>query len=436
MDKNFLHLSRVSDLYRPVAERITDFREVERRLSPEEIARQVSRCMHCGIPFCHGSGCPLGNLIPDIHEQVRRGNLQNAWNLLASTSPMPEFTARVCPALCEGSCTAQLVSESVMIRQIEKYVVESAFAHHWVQPPRPRCENGRSIAIVGSGPAGLTAAIRLRQAGCRVTVFEQRPLPGGLLRYGIPAFKLDRAVIDRRIELLKDAGIVFRCDTTIGRDISREFLLRTHDAVLLATGTPSPRDLAVENRSLPGIEFALDFLNGTTSAAGKNVVIIGGGDTGADCVGMANRQGASNITQIEIMPEPPRERSFSTPWPQWPYLRRTSSSHQEGAIRRWGVQTVRFLERNGTVGAVEILPVDWEFSPNGRPLHFTPRIGEKEILAADLVLLAMGFLKPESIEAVPPLFVVGDAANGPSLVVRAMADAIRISQKVQQFLEV
>ena len=436
MDKNFLHLSRVSDLYRPVAERVADFREVERRLSAEEIDRQVSRCMHCGIPFCHGSGCPLGNLIPDIHEQVRRGNLQNAWELLASTSPMPEFTARVCPALCEGSCTAQLVSESVMIRQIEKYVVESAFAHHWVQPPRPRRENGRSIAVVGSGPAGLTAAIRMRQAGCRVTVLEQRPLPGGLLRYGIPAFKLDRAIIDRRIDLLKAAGIVFRCDTRIGSDISREFLLRTHDAVIPATGTPVPRDLDVENRALPGIEFALDFLNGACSAAGKNVLIIGGGDTGADCVGMANRQGAAGVTQIEIMPEPPPERSPSTPWPQWPCLRRTSSSHQEGAIRRWGLQTVRFLERNGAVGAVEVLPVDWEYSPEGRPLRFTPRTGEKEVLAADLVLLAMGFLKPEPPPAAPNLFVAGDAAGGPSLVVRAMADAMRVSQDVQHFLEV
>ncbi len=436
MDKNFLHLSHVSDLYRPVAERVADFREVERRLSAEEINRQVSRCMHCGIPFCHGSGCPLGNLIPDIHEQVRHGNLQNAWALLAATSPMPEFTARVCPALCEGSCTAQLVGESVMIRQIEKYVVESAFARHWVQPPRPRRENGRSVAVVGSGPAGLTAAIRMRQAGCRVTVFEQRPLPGGLLRYGIPAFKLDRAVIDRRIDLLKAAGIIFRCDTTIGSDISREFLLRTHDAVIVATGAPVPRDLNAENRSLPGIGFALDFLNGAFSAAGKNVLIIGGGDTGADCVGMANRQNALNVTQIEIMPEPPPERSPSTPWPQWPYLRRTSSSHQEGAIRRWGLQTVRFLERNGAVGAVEVLPVDWAFSRDGRPLRFTPRTGEKEILAADLVLLAMGFLKPDPPPAAPNLFVAGDAAGGPSLVVRAMADAIRVSQNVQQFLEV
>ncbi len=436
MEKNFLHISRIGDVYRPIAERVADFDEVERILSHEEIIEQSSRCMHCGIPFCHGSGCPLGNPVPDIHEQIRSGNLRAAWDLLESTSPMPEFTARICPALCEGSCTLQLIREPVMVRQIEKYIVENAFAQAWVSPPLPLTDNHRDVAIVGSGPAGLGAAMLLRRAGCHVTVFEKRHLPGGLLRYGIPSFKLDRSIVDRRIELMKASGITFRCDTAIGTDVSYHFLLRSFDAVILATGTPTPRNIDVENRGLEGIEFALDYLNGCVSAAGKKVVIIGGGDTGADCAGLANRQGAASVTQIEIMPKPPLTRSDSTPWPMWPYMFRTSSSHQEGVVRRWNLQTTSFVGRDGAVCAVDVAPVQWKCSQTGRPLQFTPSSGKHEQVPADLVLLAMGFLKPEPAIAARNVFIAGDAANGPSLVVRAIADAIKVSRTVQQFLGV
>lgn len=434
MSKEFLTTKRISDVYRPVEARKKDYLEVERTLSAEEIFKQSARCMTCGIPFCHGTGCPLCNVIPEINEAVNKGNDREAYELLNSTSPMPEFTSRVCPALCEGSCTASLGADPVMIRQIEKQVIETAFANGWVSCAPPKQRTGKSVAVVGSGPAGLTAAIELNQAGHRVSVYERNADFGGLLRYGIPSFKLDKKIIDRRIQLMRDAGIEFQADTEIGKDISMDYLARQFDAVVVAAGTPTARPLDIPGSDLQGIYFALDFLNGNVSAEGRNVLVIGGGDTGSDCVGLSVRQGAKSILQIEIMPEPPAERSASTPWPLWPYKQRTSSSHMEGGERRWNLQSTRCLGSNGHVTGVEVQRVEWSFSQEGRPMSFTPVENTTEVLHADIVFLAMGFLKPKYDIKEKNVFIMGDAANGPSLVVRAMADAKKVVESINCFL--
>ncbi|MEG1980207.1 MAG: glutamate synthase subunit beta, partial [Victivallaceae bacterium] len=393
MSKEFLKVKRISDVYRPVVERVNDSREVERNISLEDIKEQASRCMNCGIPFCHGAGCPLGNVIPEMNAAVHNQDYRTAWNILSSTSSMPEFTSRVCPALCEGSCTAQLISEPVMVRQIEKMVVEYAFANNWVTPSIPTLVSGKRVAVVGSGPSGLSMAIEMNKLGHEVTVFERRSDFGGLLRYGIPSFKLSKEIIDRRIDILKASGIKFEPDTEIGKDISIEYLSERFDAVAIAGGTPVPRDLKIPGRDLKGIYFALDFLNGIVSAAGKKVLIIGGGDTGSDCVGRSVRELAASIVQVEIMPPPPEGRSASTPWPLWPYLLRTSSSQKEGGIRFWNIQSNKFVTEDGEhISGVEVSSVKWEFSPVGHPLKFTVEADKKEVLKADLILLAMGFI--------------------------------------------
>lgn len=434
MSKEFITTKRIGDVYRPVETRKQDYQEVERTLSAEEIHQQSARCMSCGIPFCHGAGCPLCNVIPEINEAVHKGHDREAYELLSSTSPLPEFTSRVCPALCEGSCTASLGNDAVMIRQIEKQVIETAFQRGWVSSGKPKQRTGKSVAIVGSGPAGLTAAIELNQAGHRVSVFERNPDFGGLLRYGIPTFKLEKHIIDRRIRLMQEGGIEFQPNTEVGKDISMDYLARQFDAVLVAGGTPTARPLTIPGADLQGIYFALDFLNGNVSAEGRNVLIIGGGDTGSDCVGLSVRQGAKSILQIEIMPEPPAERCSSTPWPLWPYKQRTSSSQMEGGVRRWNLQSTRCLGAHGHVTGVEVQRVEWALSPEGRPLSFTPVEGTTEVLSSDLVFLAMGFLKPKHDIKEKNIFVIGDAANGPSLVVRAMADAKNTVETINRFL--
>ena len=444
-------MTRIHDVYRPVETRRQDFREVERSLPLETIRPQVERCQNCGIPFCHGSGCPLGNRIPDQNRAVFAGDLKRAYALLAENDDFPEFTSRVCPALCESCCARELDEESVMIRQSEKLIIDTAFENGWVLPRPPARENGRKAAIIGAGPAGLSAAVTLRRRGWQVTVYEKERKIGGLLRYGIPFFKLDKARIDRRKTLLEAEGIRFVTDTEIGRDISAEYLTRAYDAVVVAIGTPAARDLKIPGRELDGIHLALEFLGGQNraiggeipanpiNAKGKRVLVIGGGDTGSDCVGTAIRQGAVSVTQIEIMPKPPETRSPSTPWPQWPYLLRTSSSHLEGCERRWSLNSLRFLGE-GAVTGVEIETVDWSFSPEGRPLRFTPKADTREIIPAELVLLAMGFTgvpadnpvvrqlglsqtQRTALIADPArhIFCVGDCASGASLVVRALA---------------
>lgn len=456
---------RIQDIYRPVDQRRRDFDEVERALSFDELKGQAGRCMNCGIPFCHGAGCPLGNVIPEINAAVAAGNWEAAWNILSSTSFFPEFTSRVCPALCEGSCTDGIDGEPVMVRLLEKAVVEAAFRNGFVKPPKPQSRSGKSVAVIGGGPAGLAAATALNLAGHTVTVYEKNAAPGGLLRYGIPDFKLSKKMIDRRIALMEEAGIRFECGTEVGRDISGGYLARRHDATVLTIGTPQARDLAVPGREASGIHFALEFLQGQNrvlgrecaalpvNAAGKRVVVIGGGDTGSDCVGTSVRQGAASILQIEIMPKPPETRSPSTPWPQWPYLLRTSSSHREGGERRWNLATKRFCVEGGRVAGLEAVTVEWEFSPLGRPLTFRELPDSAEFIPADLVLLAMGFtgVAAEGVAAelglavdargrVQPapergIFAAGDSASGASLVVRAIADGKRVAQAVDAYLK-
>lgn len=446
-------MERIHDIYRDKGERRNDFNEVERHLPADDIRKQVSRCMNCGQPFCHAYGCPLGNLVPDQNRAVADGDDHRAYELLSQRSDFPEFTARVCPALCEASCVHQLDEEPVMIRQSEKHIIETAFASGWVKPRPPASENGKSIAIVGAGPAGLSAAVTFRRKGYRVTVYERSRGIGGLLRYGIPCFKLDKSIIDRRRAILEAEGITFKTGITVGTDVSAAYLQRANDAVILAIGTPAARDLNIPGRELSGIHLALEFLSGQNraltgelqeppiSAAGKRVLVIGGGDTGSDCVGTAIRQGAKSVEQIEIMPKPPDTRSPSTPWPLWPYQLRTSSSHREGCQRRWNLNSLRFIGNGGKVSGVEVETVEWAFTPAGKPTKFTSIPNTRETIEADLVLLAMGFtgvpkthpiveqlgleLSPRTAIISDPgkrIFAVGDCATGASLVVRAIAD--------------
>ena len=432
-------------------ERKGDWSEVERALSDEELKEQTSRCMNCGQPFCHAYGCPLGNLVPDQNRAVAQGNWKLAYELLSSNSDFPEFTSRICPALCEASCVHQLDEESVMIRQSEKRIIETAFENGWVVPRPPDRENGKSVAVIGAGPAGLSAAVTLRRKGWAVTVYERRANIGGLLRYGIPCFKLDKALIDRRRAILEAEGITFVTGCEVGKDVSAEWLKARHDGIVVAIGTPAARDLKIPGRELAGIHLALELLEGQNrfltgeidappiNAKGKDVLVIGGGDTGSDCVGTAIRHGAKSVTQIEIMPRPPDDRSDSTPWPLWPYMLRTSSSHKEGCGRRWNLNSLRFVGDDAVAG-VEVETVEWELSPEGKPLKFHAVPDTKETIKADLVFLAMGFtgvpadnpivaqlglaqtprtaLIPDPAHGV---YCVGDCASGASLVVRALA---------------
>ena len=432
-------------------ERKRDWSEVERVLSDAELKEQTSRCMNCGQPFCHAYACPLGNLVPDQNRAVAQGDWKRAYELLSVNSDFPEFTSRICPALCEASCVHGLDEEAVMIRQSEKRIIETAYANGWVVPRPPEKENGKSAAIIGAGPAGLSAAVTLRRRGWSVTVYERRANIGGLVRYGIPCFKLDKSLVDRRRKLLEAEGIIFVTGCEVGRDVSAEWLAKQNDAVIIAIGTPAARDLKIPGRELGGIHLALEllegqnrFLTGETSAPaidakGKDVLVIGGGDTGSDCVGTSIRHGAKSVTQIEIMPKPPEGRDVSTPWPLWPYMLRTSSSHKEGCERRWNLNSLRFVG-DANVAGVEVETVEWEFSPEGRPLKFHAVPGTKETIKADLVFLAMGFtgVSPDNpiisqlgLKQTPRtalvsdparnIYCVGDCASGASLVVRALA---------------
>lgn len=440
--KAFLNIPRREAGYRPIHERITDYGEVEQTLNTHDRKLQASRCMDCGVPFCHWA-CPLGNKQPEWQDALYKGKWKEAYEILAATCDFPEFTGRICPALCEKSCVLKLsCDEPVTIRENEAAIIEAAFREGYVIPVMPQ-RNGKQVAVIGAGPAGLAAANQLNRRGYTVTLFDKAEAPGGLLRFGIPNFKLNKNIIDRRIKLLKAEGIRFEMNTTI----DPTHLPEGFDAYCICTGAETPRDLLIPGRELKGIHFALEMLSqqnriveGQTfakdklvSAKGKKVLVIGGGDTGSDCIGTSIRQGAISVTQIEIMPQPPVGHNDATPWPQWPVVLKTTSSHEEGCTRRWSLTSNQFIGKNGKVTGVEVEQVEWTPSVDGgRPTMVLT--GKKEIIEADIVLLAMGFLKPEQPEFPKNVFIAGDAATGASLVVRAMAEGRKIAAKIDNLI--
>lgn len=464
--KAFLTIKRKEAGYRPVHERIYDFSEVEQTLNLEDRQLQASRCMDCGVPFCHWS-CPLGNRQPEWQDLVYKGKWREAWQLLQATDDFPEFTGRVCPALCEKGCVLNQGGEPVTIRENEVAIIERAFAEGYVKPRIPQHRSGKRVAIIGSGPAGLACANQLNQRGHTITVFEQDENPGGLLRLGIPDFKLNKKVIDRRLNLLREEGIEFRCNQYISENIS--LLSQEYDALCIAIGAGHPRDLRVEGRELHGVHFALDYLKQQNrmvsalkvdpaqliSAKNKKVLVIGGGDTGSDCVGTAIRQGATSVIQIEIMPKPPVGKNPDTPWPYYPVVLKTTSSHQEGCERRWELDTVRFLGDNGQVKGAEVVAVNWSKDESGQmKLNHSD---QKQLIEADLVLLALGFVHPVQEGVIrsldlnldkrkniaidenqktshPAIFASGDASYGAGLVVRAIASGRKTAQAIHQYL--
>jgi glutamate synthase (NADPH) small chain len=466
--KAFMTIDRKEAGYRPVLERKTDFGEVEQTLNNEDRMIQASRCMDCGVPFCHWA-CPLGNKMPEYQDLLFKGKWKQAWEILSETDYFPEFTGRVCPALCEKSCVLNIRHIAVTIRENEASVTERAFNEGWIHPMPPKYRTGKRVAVIGSGPSGLVAAFNLNRKGHEVTVYEKSPQPGGLLRFGIPNFKLNKNVIDRRLKLMEAEGIKFINNAEIGKDVPYKEMLDNNDAICITIGAGKPRDLPAEGRELKGIHFALEFLvqqnmklaglpveGEEINARGKRVLVIGGGDTGSDCVGTANRQGAEEITQIEILPMPPVEENPQTPWPYWPNVLKTSSSHEEGCNRRWNLTTRRFIGKNGQLTEVEIAEVEWSADPaTGR--FIMKETGKTEIIKADLVFLAMGFVHPEheglldglgvkydnrgnvltdikNESSVKGVFAAGDAASGASLVVRAMASGKQVAESVHTFL--
>lgn len=446
--KAFLTIPRQEAGYRPVHERITDFSQVEQTLNSHDRKLQASRCMDCGVPFCHWA-CPLGNKQPEFQDALYKGHWREAYEVLAQTNDFPEFTGRICPALCEKSCVLKLsCDDPVTIRENEAAIAEAAFREGYIVPVQPE-RNGKRVAVIGAGPAGLSAACRLNARGYEVTIFDSKPMPGGLLRYGIPNFKLDKAVIDRRMDVLRAEGILFEMGVTV--DV--QHLPADFDAYCICTGTPQARDLNIPGRELKGIYLALEMLSqqnhildGETfpkdksvNAKGKHVLVIGGGDTGSDCIGTSIRQGALSVTQIEIMPQPPVGHNDATPWPQWPIVLKTTSSHEEGCRRRWSLASNQFIGKNGKVCGVEVEEVEWipAATADDGTLASRPTMkstGKKEVIEADMVLLAMGFLKPEQPPLPDNVFVAGDADRGASLVVHAIADGRKVAKQIDQYL--
>jgi len=448
----FMEFDREAPSKRPVEERILDFREIEVPLEGEALKLQAARCMDCGTPFCHACGCPLANLIPEWNDLVYRGKWQEALEVLHSTNNFPEITGRVCPALCEASCTLSINAEPVTIRQIELQLTERGWREGWIRPQPPRRRSGKSVAVVGSGPAALAAAQQLARKGHQVVVYEKEDRIGGILRYGIPDFKLEKHILDRRVAQMEAEGVTFETQVNVGVDVSARYLRRTHDAVVLAVGSGTPRDLKVPGRELNGIYFAMQFLKlqnrinagdavapeDRITARGKHVVVVGGGDTGADCIGTARRQGAANIIQVELLPKPPEERTPDNPWPDWPRILRSGSSHEEGCERMWSV-------------------LEWGEPDDSGRRSFTEVPGSEFELKADLVLLAMGFVHVEQgplleqlaleldargnivqdenfMTSVPGVFAAGDCVTGASLVVRAIHWGRHAAEGVDAYL--
>ena len=467
----FLEFTRELPAKRPPRERVNDYDEFIQRYSDEKLNQQSARCMDCGIPFCH-HGCPLGNIIPEFNDAVYRKSWKEAYDILITTNNFPEFTGRICPAPCEASCVLGINAPAITIEEIEKHIIEIAFDKGYVQPKIPHIRTGKKIAVIGSGPAGLAAAAQLNSAGHNVIVFERDDEPGGLLRYGIPDFKLEKWIIDRRIQLMEEEGIVFQCNSNVGVDVNINDLLREYHAIVLAGGSTIPRDLKIPGREFKGIHFAMDFLtqqNRRVSnkqvkeedvfATQKNVVVIGGGDTGSDCVGTSNRQKAASVTQFELLPKPPENRTSFMPWPTYPMILKTSSSHDEGVQRHWAIATKEFIgDENGNLRALKIVDLEWKFSDENRPAQFIEVPGSETEIPCEFALLAMGFVHPQhegllnyieidldekgNVKAseelyrtnISKIFTAGDMRRGQSLVVWAISEGRECARRIDEYL--
>jgi glutamate synthase (NADPH) small chain len=467
----FLDTDRETGAKRPVKERTLDYKEFEGNLSHSELETQASRCMDCGVPTCHAFGCPLKNRIPDWNDLVYRGHWKRALTILHSTNNFPEFTGRVCPAPCEPACTLSINRESVSIRQIEKQIVERGWQEGWIQPQPATFKTGKRVAIIGSGPAGLASAQQLARKGHDVTVFEKDDRIGGMLRYGIPDYKLERHILDRRLEQLKKEGIVFETGVNVGTDVSGTYLTQTFDAVIICVGAQVPRNLEISGRELEGVHFAMPFLtqqnrriandiipeNEVITAGGKHVIVIGGGDTGSDCIGTSIRQGAASVTHIYYQDVPPEKRPFCNPWPEWPKTFKTSSSQEEGCERFWKYQTKAFVGKNGCLAGLKVAELEWTRPRDGSRGTYTEKSDSEKIIRADLVLLSIGFqhcehgylladLKIEfdkkgnikkdenMMTSFPGIFTAGDAELGASLVVQAIFSGRQAAEAVHQYL--
>jgi glutamate synthase (NADPH) small chain len=477
----FLEFSRELPGKKSVQERLQHYNEFIERYTEEKLNQQSARCMNCGIPFCH-SGCPLGNVIPEFNDAVYRKSWQEAYDILSSTNNFPEFTGRICPAPCESACVLGINQPAVAIEEIEKHIIEIAFDKGYVKSRKPNIRTGKKIAVVGSGPAGLAAAAQLNYAGHSVTVFERDDAPGGLLRYGIPDFKLEKWVLDRRIKLMEEEGISFLCNANVGVNININDVLREYHAIILAGGSTVPRELKIPGNNLDGVHFAMQFLKQQNKknagkdpfsnaviesnifsrellATNRNVVVIGGGDTGSDCVGTSNRQAAKSVTQFELLPKPPDGRTSFMPWPSYPMTLKISSSHEEGADRKWAIATKEFMaDENGRLKALKIADLEWKITEDGRPAQFVEIAGSEREIPCELALLAMGFVHPlhegllnelgidlderGNVKAseklyqtnIQKIFTAGDMRRGQSLVVWAISEGRECARKVDEFL--
>jgi len=454
-----------------VTERKKNYNEFINLLPEQKLNEQSARCMNCGVPFCH-NGCPLGNIIPEFNDAVYRKEWKDAYEILISTNNFPEFTGRICPAPCETACVLGINQPAVTIEEIEKHIIEIAFEKGFVTARKPNIRSGKKVAVIGSGPAGLATAAQLNYAGHEVTVYERDPKPGGLLRFGIPDFKLEKNIVERRISLLEEEGVRFICNANVGVNIRVNDIMRDYHAVVLAGGSTIPRDLTIPGRNLKGVHYAMDFLKQQNKrvstieieeedlmASSKNVIVIGGGDTGSDCVGTSNRHNAKSVTQFELLPKPPEARADYMPWPTYPMLLKTTTSHEEGAERIWGVATKAFIgDDKGNLKALQIVDLEWSSSADGSPSKFIEKLGSEREIPCELALLAMGFLHadPSGIidelgvqldergnvkatetafqTSVPKIFTAGDMRRGQSLVVWAISEGRECARNVDIYL--